>query len=212
MAHEIKNPLSSMKVLTQLLPQKFDDQEFRRKFIEIMPREIGRIDRIVESLLGFARATVPKFEPVNISDIIDETLDYFDEKIKDSGIKVSKEYATLPRVQADVQQLSQVFSNLILNAVQAMPDGGQIEVSTSPKRKAGEVVEEILVEFTDTGHGITPENLKKLFDPFFTTKHGGTGLGLTIAHSIVDGHRGTIEVKSKIGKGTSFYITLPVNQ
>ena len=177
-----------------------------------MPREIGRIDRIIESLLGFARATSPKFEPVNISDIIDETLDYFDEKIKDSGIKVSKEYAALPKIQADIQQLSQVFSNLVLNAVQAMPDGGEIKITASPKRKVGELVEEISIEVTDTGHGITPENQKKLFDPFFTTKHGGTGLGLTIAHSIIDGHKGTIEVKSKIGKGTSFYIALPVNQ
>ncbi|MCX5726266.1 MAG: ATP-binding protein, partial [Candidatus Saganbacteria bacterium] len=212
MAHEIKNPLSSMKVLTQLLPQKFEEPEFRRKFAEIMPREIGRIDRIVESLLGFARATSPKFEPVNISEIIDETLDYFDEKIKDSGIKVSKEYAALPKIQADIQQLSQVFSNLVLNAVQAMPDGGELKIAASPKRKVGELVEEISIEVTDTGYGITPENQKKLFDPFFTTKHGGTGLGLTIAHSVIDGHKGTIEVKSKIGKGTSFSIALPVNQ
>ena len=212
MAHEIKNPLSSMKVLSQLLPLKFQEEEFRNKFIEIMPREISRIDRIVESLLGFARATAPKYEKMNIESVIADNVQYFTDQAKNAGVEIITEYSPLPEIMGDHDQLSQVFSNLILNAIQAMPDGGQIGIKTSEGKKIENILQNIRVEVADTGHGITPQNLKKLFDPFFTTKYSGTGLGLTITHSIVDGHRGNIDVKSEPGKGTAFIITLPVSQ
>ncbi|MFA6549123.1 MAG: ATP-binding protein, partial [Candidatus Margulisiibacteriota bacterium] len=212
MAHEIKNPLSSMKVLSQLLPKKIDDPEFRSKLEEIMPREIDRIDRIVESLLGFARATSLTFEKVDLNAVIEENVKYFERQAAEAEIKIKREYASLPPVEIDHAQIGQVFSNLILNAIQAMHGGGELSVTTAPGKKDGDVLCTVKVTIADSGHGIPEETLKKLFDPFFTTKYGGTGLGLTITHSIVDGHKGYIDVDSKVGKGTSFTVTLPVDQ
>ncbi len=212
MAHEIKNPLSSMKVLSQLLPKKFDDPDFRKKLEEIIPREINRIDRIVESLLGFARATALNFEKTDIHEILDETLKYFEDQARGSEIKIEKIYAELPEIEVDRGQISQVFSNLILNAIQAMPSGGELKVSTSAGKRVEEILQTVKIQISDTGHGIPEDTVKKLFDPFFTTKYGGTGLGLTISHSIVDGHKGYIDVESKVGKGTTFTVTLPVSQ
>lgn len=212
MAHEIKNPLSSMKVFAQLLPLKINDPEYRQKLGEILPREIDRIDRIVESLLGFARSTALSFEKTRIEDILEEDLKYFAGKAADSGVKIVRRFAELPPADIDKNQLAQVFSNLILNAIQAMPEGGELTVATLPGRKVDEQLQTIKVAVTDTGHGISEEMQKKLFDPFFTTKYGGTGLGLTISHSIVDGHKGFIDVESQPGKGTTFTVTLPVSQ
>ena len=212
MAHEIKNPLSSMKVFAQLLPLKIDDPEYRKKLGEILPREIDRIDRIVESLLGFARSTSPTFEKMKITEVLEENLKYFEDKANNAGVKIKKSYADLPAIEVDRGQISQVFSNLILNAIQAMPEGGELSVETLPGKMVDDVLQNIKVRVSDSGHGITEEMQKKLFDPFFTTKYGGTGLGLTITHSIVDGHRGFIDVHSKLGKGTNFTVTLPVNQ
>jgi len=212
MAHEIKNPLSSMKVLSQLLPIKFQDDEFRKKFEEIMPREIGRIDRIIESLLSFARATAPKYEKIIIEDLIEENIKYYTAQAESSGVKIIKDYSSIPLIMCDRDQMTQVFSNLILNAIQAMPEGGELKIRISEGKKIENITQNIVMEFSDTGHGISSQNLKKLFDPFFTTKYAGTGLGLTITHSIIDGHRGTIDVKSEPGRGTTFTITLPVSQ
>jgi len=212
MAHEIKNPLSSMKVLSQLLPIKFADESFRARFTEIMPREIGRIDRIVESLLGFARATAPKLKPVQVVDVLNEAISYHEDDMRQRGVKLEKEISEVPEVVADPGQLLQVFSNLILNAVQAMPEGGSLRVAVGEGKRRGGMLETIKIVISDTGHGIPKEYLKKLFDPFFTTKHGGTGLGLTISHSIIDGHGGSIAVNSDRDKGTTFTISLPVAQ
>ncbi len=212
MAHEIKNPLSSMKVLSQLLPLKIDDPEFRKKLSEIFPREIDRIDRIVESLLGFARATAMSFEPTDIKEMLEDNLKYFADKAGEAEVKIVRDYQAVPLVEVDRGQISQVFSNLMLNAIQAMRGGGQLTVSLKPGKTVEGVVRDVKIGVSDTGHGIAEETLKKLFDPFYTTKYGGTGLGLTISHSIVDGHKGYIGVASKVGQGTSFTITLPVGQ
>jgi PAS domain S-box-containing protein len=212
MAHEIKNPLSSMKVLSQLLPKKINEPEFQKKLGEIIPREINRIDRIVESLLGFARATALKFEKTDIHEMLEENLKYFEDKAEEAEVKIVRDFAKLPEVEVDRGQLTQVFSNLILNAIQAMPDGGELKVVTRPGKMVEDMVQSIKIEVSDAGHGISEEMVKKLFDPFFTTKYGGTGLGLTISHSIVDGHKGYFDVSSKPAQGTTFTVTLPVSQ
>ncbi|MDD5382486.1 MAG: ATP-binding protein, partial [Candidatus Margulisbacteria bacterium] len=212
MAHEIKNPLSSMKVLSQLLPKKIDDPEFKAKISEIIPREINRIDRIVESLLSFARATALNFERTNLNELIEETLKYFEDQARAAEVKIVRNFGALPEIEVDRSQISQVFSNLILNAIQAMSGGGELKVATVPGKRLEDEVRQIKVQVSDTGHGIPEDTIKKLFDPFFTTKYGGTGLGLTITHSIVDGHKGYIDVDSEIGKGTTFTVTLPVSQ
>ncbi|MEA3493653.1 MAG: ATP-binding protein [Candidatus Margulisiibacteriota bacterium] len=212
MAHEIKNPLSSMKVLSQLLPKKYDDMEFRKKFEEIVPREINRIDRIVESLLSFARATALTFEKANVNELLEENARYFQDQAKAVDVKITTIYADLPEIELDKGQLSQVFSNLMLNAIQAMSEGGELKVVSMPGKRVMDQLQTVSIKISDTGHGMPGETVNKLFDPFFTTKYGGTGLGLTISHNIVDGHRGYIDVESKVGKGTSFIITLPVSQ
>lgn len=214
MAHEIKNPLSSMKVFSQLLPLKFSDAEFREKFLQVVPQEIGRIDRIVESMLGFARSTAPKFERINLEKMIEENLRYFEEQAKESKIEIVKKFAFKGdlEIEADENQLSQVFANLFLNAIQAMPEGGTLTIKTREGKKIEDILQTVVIEVSDTGHGISQEHLQKLFDPFFTTKYAGTGLGLTITHSIVDGHRGFIDASSEVGKGTTFVVTLPVSQ
>lgn len=208
MAHEIKNPLSSMKVLTQLMAQRFHETEYRQKFSEIMPKEISRIDRIVESLLGYARTNSPKIEQVAINEIISESLNFLDEKIKKNNINVTFDGNDLPPILGDSQHFLQVFVNLILNAVQAMPDGGMIKISTNNIENTGE----ILIQIDDSGCGIPKEDMAYLFDPFFTTKHEGTGLGLTIVHGIIDAHNGRVEVESTFNKGTTFKVYLPVKQ
>ena len=144
-----------------------------------------------------------------LEDVLEENLHYFSTQAEAAGIKLKKNYSPLPEIEVDRAQIAQVFSNLILNGLQAMPEGGELTVETFPGKKVEELLQTVKVRIADTGHGIPEETIKKLFDPFFTTKFGGTGLGLTITHSIVDGHKGFIDVESKVGKGTTFYFTLP---
>jgi len=212
MAHEIKNPLSSMKVLSQLLPLRYENKEYRQKLQEILPREINRIDRIVENLLGFARATAPTFEKASINDLLKEAITYFKPQAEAADVQMMVNLADLPEIEMDKGQMSQVFSNLMLNAIQAMKTGGKLTIVSLPGKIVDNIMKNIKVVISDTGHGIAEDTLKKLFDPFFTTKYGGTGLGLTITHSIVDGHKGYIDVESQLGKGTTFTITLPLSQ
>ena len=207
MAHEIKNPLSSMKVFSQLLHERFEDPEFRKKFEEIIPKEINRIDRIVEGLLSFAKSPELQVSQVGIQEVLDEVIIDIKEDIERGGINIEKKYGAAPAVNADREQLMRAFSNIILNAVQAMQAGGKlgIEISADKSSKA------VTVLISDTGNGISKEHLGHIFDPFFTTKHYGTGLGLTISHSIIDKHKGSIDIKSEPGKGTTVAVTLPAS-
>lgn len=212
MAHEIKNPLSSMKVLAQLMPSKYNEKEFREKIIEIVPKEVARIDRVIESLLNFTRTSTPQFTDINLNQLIEKDVKYFSAQANNAGIKINAAYAQIPQIKCDPDQLTQVFSNLLLNAIQSMPEGGDLNIATSEGDKIENILQTVKITVTDTGYGISKETLKKLFDPFFTTKHGGTGLGLTISKNIIDGHGGTISINSAPGKGTTFTIILPVKQ
>jgi len=205
MAHEIKNPLSSMKVLTQLMPKKFEDPVFRLKFQEIMPVEINRIDKIIGSMLGFVKASKPLLEKIMINDIVEEALSSIGYTIKKNKIKVSKHLEETPCLLADAQQILQVFLNLIQNAIQSMNEGGTLSIETKYLPP-----DTIQIKISDTGIGIPKDNLPKIFDPFFSQKYGGTGLGLTIVHGIIDAHNGTIEVSSIENTGTTFCINLPI--
>ena len=212
MAHEIKNPLSSMKVLAQLMPSKYNEKEFREKIIEIVPKEVARIDRVIESLLNFTRTSTPQFTDINLNQLIEKDVKYFSAQANNAGIKINAAYAQIPQIKCDPDQLTQVFSNLLLNAIQSMPEGGDLNIATSEGDKIENILQTVKITVTDTGYGISKETLKKLFDPFFTTKHGGTGLGLTISKNIIDGHGGAISINSAPGKGTTFTIILPVKQ
>jgi signal transduction histidine kinase len=234
MAHEIKNPLVSIRTFTQLLEQKWQDEEFRKKFSSIIPHEIERINRIAESLLKFGRPMKPELSKVDINGLLEEVLLLFESESKKHNVRVTKTLAALPEITGDAGQLQQVFVNIVKNAIEAMQGkGGELIVKSDVgevvrlgklgregKKRGEEMVwgeeEElqrpmpaVFVEISDTGEGISDENLKNLFDPFFTTKMTGTGMGLPITLRIIEEHKGSIKVKSQVGKGTSFIITLP---
>lgn len=219
MAHEIKNPLVSLRTFSQLLEQKWDDKTFRDKFSQIVPTEIERINKIAESLLKFGRPIKAEMGKVNINSLLEEILILFESECKKNGIRLATKFADLPDITGNSQQISQALVNIILNAIQAMEGhGGELIIKTD----VGEVIKtgpdskkiaikSIFIEVTDTGPGIPQENIKSLFDPFFTTKDRGTGMGLPITLRIIEEHKGSIKVKSEIGKGTTFVITLPEN-
>ncbi len=221
MAHEIKNPLQSIKTFTQLLLKRYDDQDFRDTFAEVVPPEVQRIDTIVSRLLHFARPRPVQFATRNLQAIIEDVLALLDNQLRSAKIKVETDYPPRPlELIADEQQLHQVFLNLFLNAIDAMKEAGQgrlgIKVSfdrTHLARKGQPPlldVKCIKVEITDTGVGIPKKDIEQLFTPFFTTKAEGSGLGLSVVHGIITEHQGVIDVASAPGNGAAFTVTFPL--
>ncbi len=209
-AHEINNPLSGVltyiRLIKRRLEKKPENGDFNR-YLDIMEKEVSRCGTIVRNLLDFARQSEPNLKSVNVNQIIHESLELVAHKLHIGNIEVEKRYGDLPPIIADFAQLQQVFMNIIINAAEAMENGGKLTIVTriAPSDKMVEV------EFTDTGKGIPAELLPRIFDPFFTTKPKGTGLGLSVVYGIVNRHQGEIEVKSEVNKGTTFIIRLPVN-
>ncbi|MCX7590703.1 MAG: ATP-binding protein, partial [Kiritimatiellae bacterium] len=220
MAHEIKNPLVSLKTFTQLLPERYDDPEFRETFSTLIGKEVARIDELVNRLLGFARPPRATLVPLAICDVVRESLKLLEQQFKTHRITVETSFeAECDRIQGDADLLKQVFINLLLNAMEAMDDGGTISIRTTtipPARMSPFPMRQglnrgsVLVTISDTGRGIPKENLARIFDPFFTTKPNGTGLGLSVAYGIIQEHEATIEVESELGRGTSFHIKFPL--
>jgi len=214
-AHEIRNPLTSIKTFIQLAPERKDDPDFIREFSRIVLDDVYRIERLIEEILDYARYMEPKLTEEDVNDIISSCLYFIDVKADSRGIKIEKELAPdLPRVMLDRQQIKQVFLNLFLNAVDSMREqGGTLRVRTRKLLRSGGK-QWVQIETEDTGHGIQDTNLEQIFDPFFTTKHEsgeheGTGLGLTIVHQIIQEHHGEILVRSTVGTGTTFLVNLP---
>jgi len=212
LAHEIRNPLVAIKTFTQLLPERIDDEEFRNHFLQIASDEVNRISSLINELLEFARPSKPNFEPEDLNAILDGMILLVSTESKKKHIQVVKEYGTdLPQIQIDREQMKQVFLNILLNAIDATPEEGMIIVRTRSFTKPnGERF--IQIEFKDNGCGIPKENLEEIFTPFFTTKSKGSGLGLPISNQIVQDHKGYIDVESEPGKGTSFFVNLPLKQ
>ena len=211
-AHEVNNPLSGVLVYTQLLTKKITADEFSKEValdqLSKMESELTRSTRLIRNLLDFARQSPPAFKEVNINNVIDRALDLATHSAELQNIQVIKELnPSLPKLMADFSQLQQVCTNLILNAIQAMPEGGRLILRTSDDSD-----NQLKVEVQDTGCGISQENMRKLFTPFFTTKgkEKGVGLGLAVVYGIVQRHQGRIEVQSKEGEGTTFTIHLPL--
>jgi len=203
-AHEIRNPLTAIKSTLQYLQAKQED-ETSRKLLAAAIEETGRIDEIVSALLSFSRPTEIKRERHDLREVLEESLDLVAFQARKNKVAVRRQFpdAALP-IQGDKSQLKQLFLNIFLNAIQAMPDGGELRVEA--RQKDGQ---KAAVTVADTGEGIPEENMDRIFDPFFTTKKSGTGLGLSIGYNIVKSHRGDIEVKSRPGPGTTILITLP---
>jgi signal transduction histidine kinase len=212
LAHEIRNPLVAIKTFIQLLPERFNDEEFLNHFTNIASSEVDRISLFINELLNFARPYEPKLEFEDVNTVLDGIVLLVSTQTKKKRVNVVKSYSPdLRLVQIDREQIKQVFLNVLLNAVAATPEDGSITVKTrSFTKPEGEPY--IQIEFTDTGCGIPSDQLEEIFNPFFSTKSTGSGLGLSISHQIVEDHKGFIHVESELTKGSSFFINLPLEQ
>lgn len=207
-AHEIKNPLASIKTFTEYLNKKFEDPEFRTKFQRIVGSEVDRINHIVEQLVTYAHPKPASPQEIDLNKVIEETLALLENDLKKRNIIITKHLsAAASRLISDPEQLKQVFLNLFLNSIQAMENKKTVqkELSITTEKHNGT----IKIKISDTGEGIPADKLPLIFDPFFTTKQKGCGLGLSIVKSIIESQKGEISVKSDLGKGTSFWINLP---
>jgi signal transduction histidine kinase len=212
LAHEIRNPLVAIKTFTQLLPDRFDDEEFRNSFLNVTTGEIDRISSLITELLDFARPADPFFQQQNINDVVEKMFTLIQNQAKKKELSIEKYLAeNLPNTTIDIEQIKQVLLNLLLNAIQATPEKGKISIRTRKFAKVNGGPEYVQVEIRDTGEGIAEEDLDKIFTPFFTTKSKGSGLGLAISNQIIQEHEGTIDVQSTLQQGTTFTINLPVN-
>lgn len=212
-AHEIRNPLTVMKMLYHSLDLRFPSSDPRAKDATIMGEKMDHLNRIVEQILDFARSTEPKLAPVNVNILLDDLSLLTRHKLKNQNIALVRHLApNLPTITADAMQLEQAFLNLLLNAVQAMPEGGTLTVVTRAQSpEGGPKPTEVVIEFSDTGEGMTEEQCSRVFTSILsTTKARGTGLGLAIVTRVVETHRGKITVRSKPGLGTTMSVTLPV--
>ena len=211
-AHEVNNPLAGVLVYTQLLAKKIGgdtlSKEVALEYLSKMETELTRSSKLIRNLLDFSRQSTPSLSGVNANEVIEQAFSLVGHQAELQGIQVIKELTpSLPKVMADFDQLQQVCANLILNAIQAMPDGGRLTLRTSLDSN-----DQVKIEVRDTGCGISEEHLHRLFTPFFTTKSKGkgVGLGLAVAYGIIQRHKGRIEVQSEEGKGSTFTIYLPV--
>ncbi|MCD4814381.1 GAF domain-containing protein [bacterium] len=214
-AHEIRNPLAAIKTFIQMLPDKYEHLEFRKRFNEIVPSEIERLSGITADLLAFSKPSSPSLESISLPQIIDRVFSLLNNQIRKKRMVIEKDLANVPAFQADPQQLFQVFLNIILNGIQASQAEGLIRIKAEIKEYlpsgTGKTGECILISITDQGMGIKRKDLTSIFQPFFTTKSEGTGLGLATCKRIAEAHRGEILVESEEGSGTMFTIVLPLS-
>lgn len=207
LAHEIKNPLSAIKTFVQLLPQKVGNPSFMEKFNITVPREVDRINHLVEDLLELTRKRVRSLVDLKVDSLIHQVIDLHGEELKRRQIVFQDHLnKTILPVHGDAETLYRAFSNLIINAIQAMPNGGTLSISS----KLDSSSSSLEITFRDTGIGMDETTAKNIFNPFFTTKDKGVGLGLALTRKIIEDHRGTIEVVSETGIGTTFTVLLPV--
>lgn len=210
LAHEIKNPLSTIRLNMELLAEDLDEQQSpaqRRalKRIDVMQRECQRLQDLLEDFLQYAKVRHLELRPANLNAEIDDALDFFHPEASEAGVEIVRYLdPDLPRVLLDREAFRGALFNLLLNAKQAMPDGGQLVVRTAPTKQG------VAIYLIDTGCGMDQRTASQMFDAFFSTKPGGSGLGLPTTAKIIDGHGGRITVQSEVGHGTQFTIELPV--
>jgi two-component system sensor histidine kinase AtoS len=234
LAHEIKNPLASIRAFTQLVSRKHHDQSFLEKFDRIVPDELDRVNLIIEELLELAKPTQLRLGQVTVPVILHRVIETYSEHLRQQHIGVKTDFAlALPTLEADAEQLYRSFANITLNAIEAMPGGGELSIACRPVPRSlfdfavpgereglptpqgraalalDQYATDVEIVFSDTGEGIPPEQLDVLFTPFYTTKPKGTGLGLALTYKIIEEHRGHIRMSSKVGHGTVVTVTLP---
>lgn len=206
LAHEVKNPLTTIKTFAEYLPEKYKDDEFVKKFSKIIPSEVERINSIIKQLLDFSKPSPPSFIQTNISQLIKDTLEFLNSEFLKRKVKIDAiDNAHSQILTIDPNQIKQALFNIIFNAMEAMHNGGVLNIATNLIKD-----DRIEITISDSGCGIPKEYQKRIFDPFFTTKDSGTGLGLSIAHQIMKNHGGSIEVECLRGKGTTFLIKIPI--
>jgi two-component system, NtrC family, sensor histidine kinase HydH len=204
LAHEIRNPLASIEGAAEILANEDTDESTREEFAGLIKKECARLSRLLSRLLDYARPRKPEYRPTAVPPLVHSVARLMQHSAQQGGVEVRLDLPeTIPELWCDAEQIRQVLLNLALNGVQAMPEGGRLEIS------AGAVDLGIEIRVKDSGGGIPPENIDKLFDPFFTTRANGTGLGLPIAQQIVTQHGGTVKVDSTPGAGTTFTVMLP---
>jgi PAS domain S-box-containing protein len=214
-AHEIRNPLGSIELFASLLKKDLEEDPEKVKLVQHIRAGVQNMDRIISTLLLFAKSSQPSRQQCDINLLLSELLDGLDDIRVPENIRVVRDFGKEEMLaNGDRDLLRQVFPNLIRNAIQAMPDGGELLLQTqkAPTPITGEGAgtrKFITITVTDTGGGICADDLSKIFNPFFTTKDKGTGLGLAISHNIIKAHQGTIEAVSEEGKSTSFMVNLP---
>jgi signal transduction histidine kinase len=215
-AHEIRNPLTVMKMLYHSLDLKFPPKDPRAKDARVIDQKIDHLNKIVEQILDFARTTEPQFAPVNLNQLIEELGLLVRHKLNHQNVKlVHRLSGALPTVMGEAGQLEQAFLNLILNAVEAMPQGGTLTIASRPVSllRARSRPGYVALEFADTGAGMSAEQRRRAFTSILTTtKAKGTGLGLAIVARIVETHRGRVRIKSRPGEGTTITVLLPVQR
>lgn len=214
-AHEVRNPLGSITLNLDLIQKEFNQlaegnghspEEGRGLVLEIR-EEVSRIQRVIEEYLQFARLPKPQLRPVELNELLGQKLDFMHSEFEHAGVKPLTHFDPAVRtIHADAEQLWQAVLNLIRNSLDAMPNGGELTVGTW--REAGQV----RLRVTDTGKGMSEEQLKQVFAPFFTTKPNGTGLGLALVQQITSEHGGHVECESTPGKGSTFTIFIPVEK
>ncbi|MFN9741069.1 MAG: ATP-binding protein [Acidobacteriota bacterium] len=206
-AHEVNTPLTGISSYSQMLMQQIPESDSRHQLLQKIHRQTSRASSIVNNLLNFSRVSDSRLVAVDLNRVLDDTIQLLEAQLHNTQIEVTKNYAeNLPLAPGNAPKLQQVFMNLILNARDAMPQGGQLDISTSFSD------ESITITFRDTGEGIPVEHLTRIYDPFFTTKQigKGTGLGLAVSYGIIQDHGGQITVDSRAGEGTLFQISLPL--
>ena len=208
-AHEIKNPLTSIGGFARRLDRNFPEASQEKKYSQTIIKEVSRLEKILKDLLSYTRDESLIFKELDLRDVLEESLSMVAEGIRSGGVQLIKEYAErIPLIKGDSLQLKQGFFNLINNACHAMKERGTLFLRVFPFSKNGSAC--VRVEVEDTGKGIDPENLHNIFNPFYSTKESSLGLGLPIVHKIIASHRGQIEVDNHPGTGVKFIITLPV--
>jgi two-component system, NtrC family, sensor histidine kinase HydH len=205
LAHQIRTPLASIGGFARRLVRSTPPDDPRREELQIIVTEVARLERLIEEVLGFTRISRTCFQPLDLNTEISSLLLTLEEEIHQRGIAPELRLDTgLPPATADASQIRQALTNLIVNAMEAMPEGGQLTVTTCHD---GEYVE---IGVSDNGVGIRPQDRERLFAPFFTTKVSGTGLGLYVVSQVVENHRGSIGIESESGGGSTFRVRLPV--
>jgi signal transduction histidine kinase len=212
-AHEIRNPLTAIRSTVQYVVQDYAEGSPKRALLQELLAEVDRIDRTVNGLLSLTRAKEFVPEPVDVLDVLEQSIVLVNAQAQRQGVRTERQHVSQEmRVVGDTSELKQVFLNLLLNALQAMPEGGLLRSCVEEWRSgmgapSGRWVQ---IRISDSGVGIPADQIDKIFDPFFTTKREGTGLGLSVCHSIIHRHEGEIDVQSEVGKGTTVSVRLPL--